>query len=843
MTLLVFAVSLAVYISTMAATASFWDAGEFVATSYILGIPHSPGTPLYVLVGRVFSMLPLPLSIAQRVNLLSAVCGALGVVVAYLVILRVLKFMFGEVESGLKLFIRHAGCVAGAMFLCFSSTYWTNATEAEVYALSNLLMGFCAYLALFWLSNPTGRVWNYERREILDSEEKKVSTRKVQELRDRKITHSRTIIYLIIYILSLGIGFHLGTILVYGGVFLLLLMVREKSFSNAELLIFTFGMAVLVADMTLHRNSSMTLIGLVILAILVVWTTLSRGKFALVTTALFVLGISVHLFLLIRSGLDPAIDEVDPETWRSLYAHLRREQYPAMKIFERKASFIFQLKHFWNYFMEQFRMIGNYMLGPFNLGKVTTAVIPLALGVYGIIENYNREKKTWTMNFTVLLLNSLGLILFLNFSDSEVRERDYFYSGAFYFFAIFIGVGAASFLRYILRSSRDWMGNFKTPVLAAGVLLIILSVLPGRYHWYTHDRSQNYIPADYAHNILAGLEPDAIIFTNGDNDTFPLWYIQQVEEFRTDVRVVNRMLLNTGWYLKQLRDKEPRVPLKYTDQEIDQLHPYRSEGKIWWISDIAIKDIINHTQWKRPVYFAVSVPTEVWDRYSDYLEMQGMVRKVVPRKGKNMVNECMIRRNYQKLFRFRGLFTGEGEERHRFYVGENARRMFGNFALGAFRLAVINARRENYQEAIRWTRRTMKYQPDFSWGRKYLGYYYFKNNQKAKAIKYYRSELEKSPQFGDLWMGLASIYEASGELDKALQVLKEAVRVQVDHRDLYGYGFSIAAKTKRRDEAVNFVREWLEMHPDDEEYQHLYNNVDMYMEERFGEEDSGKVLD
>ena len=150
--LVIFAASLVVYLMTMPATTSFWDSGEFIATSYILGVPHSPGTPLYVLVGRVFSMLPLPLSIAERVNMLSVVFGALGVVMAYLVAVAVIRFMYGEAKSGLGRFIRYAGPAIGAFYLMFSSTYWTDAIEAEVYSLSAFVMGFCTLIALQWLS-------------------------------------------------------------------------------------------------------------------------------------------------------------------------------------------------------------------------------------------------------------------------------------------------------------------------------------------------------------------------------------------------------------------------------------------------------------------------------------------------------------------------------------------------------------------------------------------------------------------------------------------------------------------------------------------------------------------
>ena len=152
----VFLAAFVVYLETMAVTASFWDSGEFVSTSVTLGIPHSPGTPLYVLVGRVFSMLPLPMTVTQRVNFLSVLSAALGVMMAYLVMVAVVRFMFGEPRSVLERLVQYIGPVVGALYLAFSDTYWTDATEAEVYALSGFVMGLCTLLALAWYRNPRG---------------------------------------------------------------------------------------------------------------------------------------------------------------------------------------------------------------------------------------------------------------------------------------------------------------------------------------------------------------------------------------------------------------------------------------------------------------------------------------------------------------------------------------------------------------------------------------------------------------------------------------------------------------------------------------------------------------
>lgn len=832
--ILVFLTSLIIYIQTMAASVSFWDSGEFIACSYILGIPHSPGTPLYVLVGRVFTMLPLGISIAQKVNFLSALCGALGVLMAYMIMVELLRLMFGPMKEGLGKFIVYAGPVAGSMFLTFSDTYWWDSTEAEVYSLSAFVMGLCIVLALRWYRNPSGELGKNERRSIIDSLGGKEAEKAIIDTEKENRKHSRNLVFLIIYLLSLGIGFHLGTVLVYGGIFLLFLMVKKKAFSNFELLVFTFGMAVLVADMTLHKNSMVTVFGLIILAILLIWSSLSEGRFAVTATALFILGISVHLYLYIRSGLNPAIDEVDPETWRALYAHLRREQYPPMNVFQRKASLIWQFGHFWNYFREQFRMLGDVMLGPLNLGKAAVAA-PMALGLYGIGASFSREKKSWMLVFTALLLNSIGLIIFLNFSDSEVRERDYFYGGAFYFFSIFIGVGASAFL-VLVRDYFIEKGSYvKKAVVGAGILIIVLSILPARYHWFEHDRSNNFIARDYAYNMLSTLEPDAIIFTNGDNDTFPLWYIQTVEKVRNDVRVANLSLLQTAWYFKQLRDEEPKIPVDLTDAEVDNMHPVRLEdGTIAWRRDLATQHIIRSCIWKRPVYFAVTVPSELWKPYEENLEMEGMVRKIVPYKGDHLLNEFQMARNFDYIYRYRGVLTEDREVDDSVFKNDDTRSMFVNYAVASFQLAQARARDGDYLDASKWAVLSMKFEDSFEWAKKYAGVYFYRSGQLGKAVEHYESLIESNPSNGDYYTGLIAVYHEAGNFNAAINAVDRGIRNAPDERDLYGYGFRIAADMGQAALARSYVAKWLERHPDDAEFSNLDKRFDEIMQETYG---------
>ena len=812
---LIFLTSLIVYMMTMAASVSFWDAGEFIAVSHILGIPHSPGTPMYVLVGRVFAMLPLALSVAQRVNLLSAFTAALGVTMVYLIVVEVVRFMFGSAGKAAGRIAAHAGGLIGALFLMFSDTYWTNAIEAEVYALSAFVMGLCTYLALKWLrahrdDNSTGG------GDVADP------------------GRSRGLVLLIIYLLSLGIGFHLGTILVFGGIFLVILMVKKKSFSNFEFLVVTFGMAVMLADMMLHRNTTLTLFGLGIFGVLLIWTSRSSGKFALTASLLFVLGISVHLFMFIRSFHNPAIDMVDPQNWDAMYAHLRREQYPPINVFARKASPLFQIRHFWNYFQEQFRLFGDVRLGSFNLG-VASVILPLTLGIWGIAANYLRDKKTWILNFTVLALNSAGLIVFLNFSDSEVRERDYFYGEAFYYFSIFIGIGATALIMLVIDEVKARRKDTLKWAAGVAVILVILAILPTKYQWFSHDRSKDYIPRDYAYNILAGLEPDAIIFTNGDNDTYPLWYIQMVEGFRPDVNVANLQLLNTDWYIKQLRDRKPAMPISLTDAEIHRLRPMALKGGgVAWKKDLTIQHIIKETNWKRPIYFAVTVPHEAWKPYSDHLEMQGMARRLVTRKKQYQVSEFMLRRNFEHIFEFRGVLRPDGMRDESTFKSQYTQGMFQNFAVASMELARLSALKKDYAEALKWTELTAQLKPDFDFPDRVLGLYYARTGQVERGIEHYERVLEAEPLRSEFWLGLARIYDENGEPEKALEVLRRGIQATPGHRDLYANGFYISAKAVRLEAAKWFIQSWLERHPGDNEFRQLLDNFDQVIYDEFG---------
>jgi tetratricopeptide (TPR) repeat protein len=334
---------------------------------------------------------------------------------------------------------------------------------------------------------------------------------------------------------------------------------------------------------------------------------------------------------------------------------------------------------------------------------------------------------------------------------------------------------------------------------------------------------------------MAGLEPDAIIFTNGDNDTYPLWYIQIVEGFRPDVNVVNLQLLNTNWYIEQLRDRRPAVPISMTDEEIARVRPMALKGGgVAWKKDLLIQHIIQENAWKRPVYFAVTVPHESWQPYQEYLEMQGMVRRMVPVKKQHQTNKFLLARNFENIFEFRGVLDEDWKRDESTYRSPYTDGMFQNFAVAAMELSRLSAIEKDYEEALKWTELTAQLKPDFDFPDRVLGLYYARTGQVEKGIEHYEKVLEAQPGRGEFWIGLGRIYDENGEPGRALEIFNGAIGAAPDHRDLYANGFYIAAREGRLDEARRFIRAWLQRHPGDKEFRQIDENFESVIYEEFG---------
>jgi hypothetical protein len=179
-------------------------------------------------------------------------------------------------------------------------------------------------------------------------------------------------------------------------------------------------------------------------------------------------------------------------------------------------------------------------------------LLPFILGMVGMFYHLNRDNRNWGIIMLLFIMTGIAIVVYLNQYPNQPRERDYAFAGSFYFFSVWIGLGVLAVFEGLRKAVSE---KIAAPV--AGILCFIaVPTLMGSENWDDHDRSGRYLTRDVASDYLNSCAPGAILFTNGDNDTFPLWYEQEVEGVRTDMRVCNLMLMNTDWYIDQMKDRE-----------------------------------------------------------------------------------------------------------------------------------------------------------------------------------------------------------------------------------------------------------------------------------------------
>jgi len=669
----VFVVSFIVYAITVQRTFSFWDCGEFIACSYTLGIPHPPGTPLFVLVGRLISVIPFVEDISHRINYLSVIGSAFTAMFSYLLTVRLAGYIFGDAkDQSLNRYIAYIGGLAGAFFVAFSRTNWGNSVEAEVYGMALALsvcivwltlrffetrgtmaaakamimvfylavLGIGAHMTVF-LVVPVCSSFFILKREATPRDWAMVAGYLILEL-FLIILYSNgrggsTMFYLISFVLA--------------GVLVVLLY---RKINWAILAAVVSVSSVMLAFSTYLLLTPVIFGGLVVLAIL----SMGRGwKFqwqaGMAIIAVGMIGMSVHAFIPIGSSLNPNIDENNPSrNWRTFVNFLDRKQYGQVsmidRMFERRGAWSNHFgRHahmgFWSYFEEQYSSTG-WGFVPFFL-----------LGLLGLIVAIKTRIEVGLAFLALLLLCSAGLILYMNFADGtkysfatgdaylEVRNRDYFFTPAFVFFGIAMGLGLSALLQLAReRMATSHPGAQKTIVMALSVLVLLPGISLAR-NWHPNDRSQHFIPYNYAKNLLDTCEENSILFTAGDNDTFPLWCIQEVYKYRTDVRVVNLSLLNTDWYVLQMKERYG-VPISLTKAQIEW-NPYEidvrdrsgkpitvevsrpdsmfhdrprgrmtymvagrdTDGTPWKVQDMMVDEIVIQNAvegWKSPIFFS-----------------------------------------------------------------------------------------------------------------------------------------------------------------------------------------------------------------------------------------------
>jgi len=775
---ILFLLTFAIYFSTMAPTVSFWDTGEFIATSHILGIPHPPGSPLFLLIGKLFTLIPISADIAFRMNIFSPLISAATISLLFFICNEFIDRL--DSRDNAKHFKMWSSLTASLTF-AFTHSHWFNAVETEVYAFSGFMTALVVYLILIW-----------------------------SKYKDEP--HSAIYLMGIVYVIGLATGVHLLNLLTIPFIGLIIYFSTSK-FSIKGLLI-TLGLSLLtfiVIQNGIIKGfptivSQIGFLGLLLLLAVILYFLYNsiinkKTLVSLVCTSLLliIVGYSTYFAIFIRSGQNPNIDEGNPETIVEATSYLNRDQYGAMSLlprkfdnlpskisivgspeypdfqFSRKQNYSYithnipkQISFLWSYQIN--KMYTRYFLWQFaGKGPSTDSFVsdfgaspkqdgvdwrqfglPLALimGFIGLYFHFRKNKYDAFSLLTLFIMTGIAIIFYLNQDNPQARERDYSYVASFMAFSIWISIGIFSTINYIGDTLLEKSIKLKASYFMITLFIVFIPLRMLIANYDEHDRAGNYIAWDMAYNMLQTCEPDAILFTNGDNDTFPLWYLQEVEKIRTDVRVVNLSLLNTPWYVTQLRDKENSF-ISMSDNEInnldfkkwssntisvnapiDELNP---NGIIEWelkptymdvalrIQDLMVLRIIKDNNWNRPVYFAVTVSPVSMLNLEDYLTMEGLAYRLVNNKlypidqdkmtknllsvvgnenwftdydaSKSSIGELVISKDYQLGYIYRNLANED------VYVDRQVGRLIQNYRTGFTRLAISHYLDNNLQKA------------------------------------------------------------------------------------------------------------------------------------------------
>ncbi len=707
----VFLISAVTYLLTIEPTASFWDCGEFIASSYKLEVGHPPGNPVFQLFARVFTMFTDASHAAVAVNAMSGICSALTIFFLYLTIVFFVKRLIRPGKDGTyslaeAITIFGSGAV-GALAYCFSDTFWFSAVEGEVYAMSSLVTALVLWAMTKW----------YEQADE---------------------PHANRWIVLIALLMGLSIGIHLLNLLaipalVYmyyyrkkeGGrytfwqwvgigvigvvilgflVFLFIPYLPKVAAGFDRVFVNGFGLPY-------NTGAVFFMVSLIALCFWLLFWSLKKGKVLVNTITLcitmVIIGFSLFGIVIIRSAVKTPTNEYQPDNPYTLVRYLSREQYgstpllygqyfdapydlgeskywaplngkyikadgPVDATYKSSGKMLFprmwssadpryidfyqfytqgkgrriagathkkptmgaNLRYFfdyqlnwmyWRYFMWNFAGRQNEVHSPVpgelfygnwesgigfldrwrlgdqsgapavlkeNKGKNHYFLLPLLLGILGLVFQFDKDKRGSWIVFLMFFMTGIAIVIYLNQPPYQVRERDYAYAGSFYMFSVWIGMAVAALYTWITEATK---GKYaRAAAVGVTALLLGVPVLMAEENWDDHDRSHRYTAVEMAKNYLNSVGENGILITHGDNDTFPLWYAQEVEGIRTDVRIVNTSLLGTDWHIDQMKYAvNESAPLPLTVPPVQYLYGtneyifiYGDDGTPMLLSDV-----------------------------------------------------------------------------------------------------------------------------------------------------------------------------------------------------------------------------------------------------------------
>ena len=498
------------YLLTLAPSVAMWDTGEYMAAAKVLGIPHPPGNPFFVLLAHAFGSLPIPVSYAAKINILAALASACSAGFWFLITERIVARWI--LERWQRLVVAGLATLIGAT----AFTVWNQSVVNEkVYTISLLFFTVASWLMIQWIEDPDG-------------------------------PGADRLLILIAFLLGLGYSNHPAGFLPLPAAGVAVLMVR--------------------------------------------WRTLLRWRLVLAALGALILGLTPFVYEPVRAAYFPAINEGAPTACNTrleasctfstltkdrLMSNINREQYG--KKLERGAPYSAQVGMWWLYFKWQWLRDSHQTMQGLQF---IVAFMFLAFGLLGGYVHWQRDRKTFWYFGPLMFTMTLALIYYLNFKYGwsqdpelrdvarEVRDRDYFYIWSYSAWGVWAAIGLSFVweqLGHVIggeETAEEKAAARKRPaavaswpsrrgfMLASPILLIAL--IPLVANWKFASRAGNHFTQEWARDYLNSLEPYAIVVTNGDNDTFPLWYAQEVEGVRRDVTVAVTTYLDTDWFVRQM---------------------------------------------------------------------------------------------------------------------------------------------------------------------------------------------------------------------------------------------------------------------------------------------------
>jgi len=623
---LLFLTSFIILFYTSYPSIGWWDSGFYAAASKDLGIPHPGGSILFVLLGKIFTLLFFFISTAKAVTLVNIVSTSIAAVFLYYALLNLFRNLPIQSDEWVKV----SGGFLTGLSLPFMYSIWIQSNVTRVYILGLLFTAIIIFC--------TVKIW--------------FSQDEAQKVR---------LFLLIIFLMAI--------------------------------------------DFTAHRLNSPFMPMILILLAIPLRKQLLSIKFWAMIIVLYLVGQSLHLYLLFRSQVHPPLDVGFTNTFGKLIPWIRMEMYGQESnlslLFNRRAPlWDYQLKYMYlRYFGWNF--LGKEGLATF-FHQSYLSIAPLILGCFGFIYSLLKRAKVWVLISIVFLFYSIILVFYLNVEQGfhNIREIDRLFIPSYFIFLMWVGIGLYALYALLLNLFKT--DNLAKKIASVSLVIIGFVVLPLNQIVSNSDecnKNRFYFPADFAYNLLNSCEKDAILFTNGDNDTYPLWYMQYAEGIRQDVRVVNLSLLNLKENIKLLRDQEPKVPISFDDEQlknlqaspwpekreitipipaesyqqyIDKLKPIDTtltatdnpelsfnviptlQGKGVRVQDLMVIDILKTNQFQRPIYFSSTVTPMNLIGLDDYLSTVGIVRKlllvknikILPDDTENLLTEVYRYRSF-----------------------------------------------------------------------------------------------------------------------------------------------------------------------------------------------------